>query len=148
MLIRSLADTVGILNKGLNLRGLWARFCARFSILFGDWADNLIMKMLLLSICSVGLVFGQAEAHFKFSVQAPIVVAGTKLKPGEYKVDVEGSEASFKLDGKVVKVPASLQAEARAYKDTTMESSDNNVKAIHIGGTVMTVVFVHAAGGN
>jgi hypothetical protein len=106
------------------------------------------MKMLLLSICSVGLVFGQAEAHFKFNVQSPIMVAGTKLKPGEYKVDVEGSEASFKLDGKVVKVPASLQAEARAYKDTTMESSDNNVKAIHIGGTVMTVVFVHAAGGN
>ena len=106
------------------------------------------MKMLVLSICSVGLLFGQAEAHFKLSIQSPIIVAGTKLKPGDYKVDVEGAEASFKLDGKVTKVPASLQAEARAYKDTTMEASDSNVRAIHIGGTVMTVVFVHATGGN
>ena len=106
------------------------------------------MKKFVLSICSVGLLFGQAEAHFKFSIQAPIMVAGNKLKPGDYKVDVEGSEASFKLDGKVVKVPATLQADSRAYKDTTIEANDSAVKAIHIGGTVMTVVFARTTAGN
>ena len=105
-------------------------------------------NVFVLSICSAGLVFAQAEAHFKFSVPSPITVAGTKLKPGDYKVDVEGSEASFKLDGKVFKVPATLQAEGRAYKDTTIEANDSNVRAIHIGGTVMTVVFVHTSAGN
>jgi hypothetical protein len=106
------------------------------------------MKKLVLSIFSVGLLFGQAEAHFKFTVTSPVTLAGTKLKPGEYKVDVEGSEATFKMDGKTVKVPATIQAETRAYKDTTIEASDSNIRAIHIGGTVISVVFVHTSAGN
>jgi hypothetical protein len=106
------------------------------------------MKKFVLGVFSVGLLFAQGEAHFKFVVSSPITVAGAKLKPGEYKVDVEGSEASFKLDGKIVKVPATLQTDTRAFKETTIESSDSSVRAIHIGGTVMSVLFVRTSAGN
>jgi hypothetical protein len=106
------------------------------------------MKKLVLSVFSVGMLFGQAEAHFKFTLSAPVTVAGAKLKPGDYKVDVEGSEASFKLDGKIVKVPATIQTETRAFKETTMEATDSNVRAIHIGGTVISVQFVRTSAGN
>jgi hypothetical protein len=110
------------------------------------------MKKLVLSVFGVGLLAGsllaEGEAHFKFTVSSPVTVAGNKLKPGDYKVDVEGSEASFKLDGKIVKVPATIQTETRAFKETTMEASDSNVKAIHIGGTVISILFVRTSAGN
>jgi hypothetical protein len=104
------------------------------------------MKKLILSVFSAGLLFAQTEAHFKLQVSSPMTVGGTKLKMGEYKVDVEGSEATFKIDGKSFKVPATLQLEGRVYPYTTVDSSDTNVKAIHIGGTVTTVSFAAASG--
>jgi hypothetical protein len=108
---------------------------------FAAMTDNCFMKKLILSVFSAGLLFAQAEAHFKFSVASPMTVAGTKLKMGEYKVDVENSEATFKIDGKSFKVPATVRTDATIFRDTTVESNESGVKAIHIGGTVTTVVF-------
>jgi hypothetical protein len=106
------------------------------------------MKKLVFSVLSAGMLFAQAEAHFKFTAPGPITVAGTKLKQGEYKVDVEGSEATFKMDGKSFKVPATIQMEGRAYKDTSIDATNSNVRAIHVGGTVISVLFAGAPAGN
>lgn len=111
---------------------------------------KLVSSVLGFSILTFSPLFAQTVAHFSFSTPAPIVVAGTRLKAGDYKVDVEGSEATFKIDGKTFKVPAALHPEPTVFKATSIEATEGNVRAIHVGGTVITVTFGSqtATGGN
>jgi len=63
------------------------------------------------------------------------------LKAGDYKVEVEGNQATFKQGKQEIKVPASVEKSTNKFPDTTLESSGTNLQAIDIGGTTIKIVF-------
>jgi hypothetical protein len=109
------------------------------------------MKKLAVSVFTIAMAVASAATAVKVDLLAPMTVAGTELKAGEYKVTVEGNTATFKSDKKTVTVPATVQTGGEKYKVTMMESAGSTLKSIHIGGSDTTIVFSTTAavtGGN
>jgi hypothetical protein len=100
------------------------------------------MKKLILGVFAVGMLMAEPSAtRFSLSLTEPTTVAGTKLKAGDYKVEVSGTEATFKSEGKSVKIPATIKKDAKVYKYTTLEGHGSDINTIHVGGTDTSVVF-------
>jgi hypothetical protein len=109
------------------------------------------MKKLAVSVLTLAMGVAFAASAAKVDVLSPMTVAGTELKPGEYKVTVEGNTATFKSDKKTVTVPATVVTGGEKYRLTMMESAGTTLKSIHVGGTDTTIVFSSTAavtGGN
>jgi hypothetical protein len=100
------------------------------------------MKLAKLSLCLATLGIGIASAASIYKVTLPSdLSAGTvMLKAGDYKVEVEGDQATFKQGKQEIKVPVSVEQSASKFQDTTLESSGANLQAIEIGGTTTKIV--------
>ena len=71
----------------------------------------------------------------------PEYVGSTQLKPGDYKVEVEGNQAKFKSGKEVVEVPATVKTDDKKHPDTSFETNNSKITEIHIGGTNTTIVL-------
>jgi hypothetical protein len=101
------------------------------------------MKKLVISFMTLALMVAFA-ASSTIHLSSTMTVAGTELKAGEYKVTIDGSNVIFKMEQKVVTVPATVQKGNEKYKFTSMESMGTALKSIHLGGTDTTIVFAVA----
>lgn len=104
------------------------------------------MKKLIVLFAVVALsVASAAEKTYKFTLQEPATVNGTQLKPGDYKVQVEGDKATLKMGKTVIETPAKLETAQRKFSSTTVDLDSVNSKAriseIHVGGTTTRIVF-------
>jgi hypothetical protein len=68
-------------------------------------------------------------------------VGQTELKPGEYKVEVQGDKAVFKKGKQTVEVPVNVDNSGAKYSDTTVESSGSKIQKIHLGGSNTTITI-------
>ncbi len=69
----------------------------------------------------------------------------TQLKAGDYKVQVEGNQATFKQGKQAIQVPASMEKNAGKTSQTILETSGTNLQAIDIGGTTMKIASSRAS---
>jgi|SRR5215471_17216378 len=100
------------------------------------------MKKLVLSVLTVGVMFAASAAtKFTLNIASEVTIAGQKVKPGEYKVEVVGSEATFKMNGKSFKLPTSVEKDAKVNKVTTVEASGLEIRAIHVENSDTRLVF-------
>jgi uncharacterized protein (DUF2141 family) len=109
------------------------------------------MKKLTISFLTLALAaVAFAASAVTFQLGSTVTVAGTELKPGEYKITVEDGTVTFKSDRKTVKVPGTTTKGSEKYRFTTMESEGSNLKAIHVGNSDTVIVFpvAGATGGN
>lgn len=109
------------------------------------------MKKLVLLFSTLALtVASAAENTYHFTLQEPASVNGTTLKPGDYKIQVEGDKAIVK-DGKktVLEAPAKLETVEHKYSATAVDLDNVDNKAriseIHVGGTKTRIVFSNGA---
>jgi hypothetical protein len=107
------------------------------------------MKKLALSVVTLALAVAQAASSTNVQLITPMTAAGTQLKAGDYKVQVEGNTVTFKADNKkVITVPATTVTGGEKYRYTTMESEGSTLKSIHVGGTDTTIVFTTTSAAN
>jgi hypothetical protein len=101
------------------------------------------MKLAKLSLGLATLALGVASAASSYKVNIPTDTwAGdTQLKAGDYKVQVEGNQATFVLGKQTIQVPASMEKNANKASETTLETSGTKLQAIDIGGTTMKIVI-------
>ena len=104
------------------------------------------MKKLALLFSALALIVASAaENTYHFTLQETASVNGTALKPGDYKVQVEGDKAILKYGKTVIEAPAKLETAEHKYSATSVDlDSVNNkprISEIHIGGTKMRIVF-------
>lgn len=100
-------------------------------------------KLVLCSIAfSLAAAVAASNSH-SVTINNPIWVGTTQLKPGDYKVEVSGDKAVFTMNKKVVaEAPASLDtAAAKKYNGTQVVSSDSKITEIDLGGTTSKIVF-------
>jgi len=94
---------------------------------------------------TVGLAVAMAASSYDLSLSSPTTVAGTELKPGDYKVQVADGKVMFKSGKTMVEVPGTVQTTGQKYPYTAIETSGSKLKEIHLGGTKTKVVFETAA---
>lgn len=101
------------------------------------------MKPAKLSLAFVTLALGIASAasSYKITIPTDLWAGDTQLKAGEYKVTVEGKQATFMKDKQTIQVPATVEQAATKAPDTMLESSGAKLEAIEIGGTTTKVVI-------
>jgi hypothetical protein len=104
------------------------------------------MKKILFSFVTVALaVSSAASSSFHVNIDQPTWVGGTQLKPGDYKVALEGDKAMIKVGKTMVEVPAKVENADKKFDATSVRvDSVNNkqsLKEIRVGGTTMRVLF-------
>ncbi|HUA82534.1 MAG TPA: hypothetical protein VMB85_01650 [Bryobacteraceae bacterium] len=109
------------------------------------------MKKFVLLFSTLALmVASAAENTYHFTLQEPASVNGTILKPGDYRIQVEGDKAILKYGKKtVIEAPAKLETAEHKYSNTSVDlDSVNNrprISEIHLGGTKTRIIFSNSA---
>jgi hypothetical protein len=105
--------------------------------------EFIYMKMtkLMLCIATLGLAVASAASGYKVSLANKLYVGSTELKPGDYRVEVSGNQATFKMGKDSVQVPATLESNGTKYAETEVDAVQSNLQEIHIGGTTSKIVF-------
>jgi len=76
------------------------------------------MKKLMLSFGTLALAVASAASSYHFSIFEPSVVAGQELKPGDYKVEVNGNKAMIKTGKQIVEAPVTVQDGTEKFSET------------------------------
>jgi hypothetical protein len=101
------------------------------------------MKLAPLSLgfVTLALCIASAASTFRVTIPSDTSAGNTQLKAGNYKVAVEGNQATFTQGKQVIQVPASVEQNPTKFADTILESSGTKLDAIDVGGTTMKIVF-------
>lgn len=102
------------------------------------------LAKLYLSLVTLGLGVAMAASVYKVTLPSDLSAGSVMLKAGDYKVEVEGNQATFKQGKEEIKVPATIETSTSKFRDTNVETSGINLQAIDIGGTTMKIVFKSA----
>ncbi len=85
-----------------------------------------------LTLASVGLALAKS---YDIQLLAPAKAGSVELKPGEYKLKIEGSQAVFTdvRSGKSFSVPVKIENSDKRFTGTQMETvTQNGVDAIQV----------------
>jgi hypothetical protein len=86
-----------------------------------------------------------AASSYNVTLSERAVVAGKELKPGNYKIEVEGDKATIKSNTQAVETNVSIQNSDRKFSQTSVRydrgDGTYHLDQIQIGGTKTTLVF-------
>lgn len=91
-----------------------------------------------LTLSSLGIASAKS---YDITLTAPAMAGATELKPGDYKIKVEGSQAVFTQaqDSKSVSVPVKVENADKKFDYTLVESTNqagmDQIHAIDLGGS-------------
>jgi hypothetical protein len=78
-------------------------------------------------------------------LSSPTMAGTTELKPGDYKLKVEGSQAVFTQNSKSWTAPVKIENSDKKFEQTTIESSSkgdmDTIQAIDLGGSNIKLEF-------
>jgi hypothetical protein len=99
---------------------------------------------LTFSFASLALLASAAPAY-KFTLTEPAVIAGSTVKPGDYRIVVNGDKATLTSGKTSLEVPVKVETGTQKFHYTSVESRSeagkNMVDDIQIGGTSTTLIF-------
>jgi hypothetical protein len=97
-----------------------------------------------LTLSSIGVASAKS---FDLVLSAPTLAGNTELKPGDYKLKVEGSQAIFTeaQSSKSFTVPVKIETANRKFDQTVVESTNqngmDNIQSIDLGGSTTKLEF-------
>jgi len=96
------------------------------------------------------LAIASAGSSYSITITEPSVVAGKALKPGEYKVQVEGDKATLKSGSQSIDAAVKVQNGDEKFSRTTVRydtaGGKYRVDQIRVGGTKTTLIFGNDSG--
>ena len=99
--------------------------------------------LLGFATCALAIA-GAAETH-RLTLYSPTMVNGTELKPGDYKLEIDGGKAVIKRGKDSVESAVRLENGDKKFGSTTVryDGADGRYKLseIRLGGTKTKVVF-------
>jgi hypothetical protein len=103
-----------------------------------------MFKKFVLGFVTVALAVASA-ATYRVTLHQSATLDGKELKPGQYKLELDGNKATFK--GKGTEINADVKVESTEAKNgsTTIRYSNGDgtykIKEIRLGGTTTKLVF-------
>jgi hypothetical protein len=98
-----------------------------------------------ISMFAAGIA-SAASSSYTVTLFDPISVGSTQLKAGEYKVEMQGDKAVFRMAGKTVaELPATMGTSDKKYQYTSLSSKDSKLSEIDIAGTKSKILFAPEA---
>ncbi len=102
-------------------------------------------KKILIAFTTLALAIGSAASTDKVTLFQSSEVAGKTLKPGEYKISVEGDKVKISGGKETVEATAKVEAADKKFSSTTVRydgaDGKNRVQQIQLGGTNTRLVF-------
>lgn len=103
-------------------------------------------KKFLLCFGILALAAASAAAsRYTVTLFQPSVVAGTVLKPGDYKLDVDGVKATMTMGKTQVETPVKVESVDSSYDQTSIVYAQvdgkSHIREIRLGGTKTKLVF-------
>ncbi len=101
------------------------------------------MKALKLTFGLAALALGIANAasSYKVKVFEPLWVGSTELKAGEYKVEMMGDKAVFKMGKSTVEISATFAANDKKFPSNALVTEGKKLVEIDLVGTADKIVF-------
>ncbi len=103
------------------------------------------LSKLMLSFGTLALAVASAASSYHFSIFEPSTVAGQELKPGEYKLEVNGDKAIIKAGKQTVETAVKVENGNEKFSETSVRYATANgkmaVTEIRLGGTHTKLVF-------
>lgn len=95
----------------------------------------------LLLIGTLALAGIASAKSYDIILSAPAKAGSVQLAAGEYSLKVQGSNAVFTNVGTGKSVTAVVKVEngARKFEQTAVDSTDNKITAIELGGSSTTI---------
>jgi hypothetical protein len=107
------------------------------------------MRFVILLLLAASLTFAAAAEHYRFTLDQSYSAHGQTLKPGNYKLVIEGDHATLMQGSEDVLTDIKVETNSSKYKNTTMRSSQAGgmassqpiLKEIDLGGTHKKLIF-------
>lgn len=103
------------------------------------------MKKVLLSFATLALAVASAASSYRITLFQPSIVAGTELKPGDYKVTLKDNKAIISSGKTSVEANVTSETADAKFSSTTVRYSNGDgkyrVQEIRLGGTNTKLVF-------
>jgi hypothetical protein len=105
------------------------------------------MKLVKFAVCfgTLAMAFASAGERYNVTLSQTTLVAGTELKPGDYKIEVNGDKATISSGKKSVEAAVKVENTEQKFANTTVRyataGGNYKIDEIHVGGTKTKLVF-------
>jgi hypothetical protein len=100
-----------------------------------------MVKKMVLGFASLALLVASAASSYNVTFYQPVMINGSELKAGDYKVELKDKMVVIKQGKTVTEAPVSIQNDSQKYPRTAVRLNGMQVDEIRIGGTSTRIVF-------
>lgn len=100
-----------------------------------------MVKNLLLGFGSFALAVASAANSYNVTFYQPVMINGSELKPGDYKLELKDKTAVIKQGKTATEAPVKIENDGQKYQRTAVRMNGAQVEEIRIGGTNTRIVF-------
>ncbi len=107
---------------------------------------------LSLSFATLAMAVASAASNYNLTLFEPSTIGSKELKPGDYKLELDGDKATIKAGKNTVEAAVKVENGSEKFSRTTVKYSTADgkyrVQEIHLGGTKTTLIFPNEANTN
>jgi len=100
-----------------------------------------MVKNILFGFASVALAVASAASSYHVTFYQPVMINGSELKAGDYKVELKDKTAVITQGKMVTEAPVTVENDSQKYQRTAVRLNGSKVEEIRIGGTNTRIVF-------
>lgn len=103
-------------------------------------------KKIAVSLLLFALAVAYGATSYHVNLEKPAVLAGTELKAGDYKLEVNGNKAVIKNGKSTVEADVAVENNKTKFQRTSTcclsdDGSKYQLQEIRVGGTTMKLTF-------
>jgi len=100
-----------------------------------------MVKNILFGFASLALAVASAASSYNVTFYEPVMINGSELKAGDYKLELNDKTALIKQGKTVTEAPVKVENDGQKYSRTAVRLNGMQVEEIRIGGTSTRIVF-------
>jgi hypothetical protein len=100
-----------------------------------------MVKNILFGFATLALAVASAASSYNVTFYQPVMINGTELKAGDYKLEIKDKTAVLKQGKTSAEAPVTVENDGQKYNRTAVRLNGMQVDEIRIGGTNTRVVF-------
>jgi hypothetical protein len=96
---------------------------------------------MIFGIGVLALGVANAASGYSVTLRDSLWIGQTELKPGDYKVEMDGDKAVFTARKTSIQVPAKMETNEKKFASTAVSTEGKQIVEIDFGGSTAKMVF-------